>query len=197
MPNRVKRTLVQFDCEQALGSIRTVLLQWAGRTISAYDEALKFPEQVGTKQGIFNGLTIGMTMCTAYCGYALAMWYGATSVQMDTPEGCCECTAFSLIGGLHWDKQCPIGVLSTGGEEPDSVTGEMSLECVLCVPRVSGEGVLEVAHEAEEIAEEIVSAVARTSSHVVSAAESGEVITTTSPEKKASKKKKKVVEENS
>eukprot|EP00889_Picochlorum_renovo_P000108 jgi/Picre1/27138/NNA_000107.t1 len=63
--------------------------------------------------------------------------------------------------------------------------------------RVSGEGVLEVAHEAEEIAEEIVSAVARTSSHVVSAAESGEVITTTSPEKKASKKKKKVVEENS
>jgi len=57
--------------------------------------------------------------------------------------------------------------------------------------RMVGEGVLEVAHEAEVITEEIVSAVARTSSHVVNAAESGEVTMVTSPEKKNAKRRKK------
>ncbi|KAI8112886.1 hypothetical protein M9434_004206 [Picochlorum sp. BPE23] len=142
--------------EQALGSIRTVFaFNGQERTISAYDEALKFPEQVGTKQGIFNGLTIGMTMCTAYCGYALAMWYGATQVGPNGYTGgdVVNVLLSALIGGFalgqavpNWSafqsgrlsasrlysimEREPTINIAAGGEEPDSVTGEIEFQNV-------------------------------------------------------------------
>jgi len=97
--------------QEALANVRTVYsYNGEARTITAYDEALAAPEAVGTRQGFFNGLTIGMTTFVTYCGYALSMWYGST--QIAYPNGytggdVINVLLSALIGGFALGQAVP------------------------------------------------------------------------------------------
>ena len=142
--------------QEALANVRTVFsFNGQERTITAYDEALAIPEKIGTRQGIYNGLTIGMTTFTAYCGYALSMWYGATKVGPNGYTGgdVINVLLSALIGGFalgqavpNWQgfqigrqaaarlyaimERSPDICLSDEGETPDSVTGVIEFQDV-------------------------------------------------------------------
>ena len=97
--------------QEALANIRTVFsYNGEERTVKSYDDALAGPEAVGTRQGFFNGLTIGMTTFVTYCGYALSMWYGST--QISFPDGytggdVINVLLSALIGGFALGQAVP------------------------------------------------------------------------------------------
>ena len=96
--------------QQALANIRTVFaFNGEKRTVDDYDGALTLPEKVGIKQGFFSGLTVGTTNCVAYCGYALAMWYGAQRVADGAYTGgeVVNVLLAALIGGFALGQAVP------------------------------------------------------------------------------------------
>ena len=96
--------------QQALGNVRTVYAyNGEERTVHDYDAALYGPLRVGIKQGFYSGITTGMANCVAYCGYALAMWYGARLVSQGDYNGgqVLNVLLSALIGGFALGQAVP------------------------------------------------------------------------------------------
>jgi ATP-binding cassette subfamily B (MDR/TAP) protein 1 len=96
--------------QQALANVRTVYaFNGEERTVNEYDHALHAPLQVGIKQGFYGGFTTGMANLVAYCGYALAMWYGATRVADGVYTGgeVLNVLFAALIGGFALGQAVP------------------------------------------------------------------------------------------
>jgi ATP-binding cassette subfamily B (MDR/TAP) protein 1 len=96
--------------QQALSNVRTVYaFNGEERTVNEYDQALSAPLQVGIKQGFYGGFTTGMANLVAYCGYALAMWYGATRVADGAYTGgeVLNVLFAALIGGFALGQAVP------------------------------------------------------------------------------------------
>jgi len=96
--------------QQALANVRTVYaFNGEERTVNDYNHALEAPLVVGIKQGFYGGVTTGMANLVAYCGYALAMWYGAMRVaDGDYTGGAVLNVLFAaLIGGFALGQAVP------------------------------------------------------------------------------------------
>jgi ATP-binding cassette, subfamily B (MDR/TAP), member 1 len=96
--------------QQALANVRTVYaFNGEERTVNEYDHALDAPLKVGIKQGFYGGFTTGMANLVAYCGYALAMWYGATRVADGVYTGgeVLNVLFAALIGGFALGQAVP------------------------------------------------------------------------------------------
>ena len=96
--------------QQALANVRTVYaFNGEERTVNDYDHALEAPLNVGIKQGFYGGVTTGMANLVAYCGYALAMWYGATRVADGAYTGgeVLNVLFAALIGGFALGQAVP------------------------------------------------------------------------------------------
>jgi ATP-binding cassette subfamily B (MDR/TAP) protein 1 len=95
---------------EALGNVRTVAA-FGGeeRSVAAYDAALEAPAAAGVRAGWYTGLTLGMANCVAYCGYALAMWYGARRVADGAYTGgdVLNVLFAALIGGFALGQAVP------------------------------------------------------------------------------------------
>eukprot|EP00889_Picochlorum_renovo_P000110 jgi/Picre1/27140/NNA_000109.t1 len=142
--------------QQALGNIRTIYaFNGESRTVKEYDECLQPSTKVGINQGYLSGTTLGLTNCIAFCAYALAMWYGGTRITAGeyTPGQVLNVLFSALIGGIALGQAAPniqyfqagkvsgrrvFGILAreptiniaAGGEEPESVTGEIEFQNV-------------------------------------------------------------------
>eukprot|EP00887_Chlorella_sp_A99_P002677 scaffold6.g2677.t1 len=96
--------------QQALGNIRTVYaFNGEERTVAAYEAVLEHPCKVGIRQGFLGGLIVGSTNCVAYCGYALALWYGSTRIIAGTYNGgqVINVLFAALIGGFSLGQAAP------------------------------------------------------------------------------------------
>ncbi|KAG7669217.1 hypothetical protein Ndes2526B_g05515 [Nannochloris sp. 'desiccata'] len=96
--------------QQALANVRTVYaFNGEERTVNDYNHALEAPLNVGIKQGLYGGFTTGMANLVAYCGYALAMWYGATRVADGAYTGgeVLNVLFAALIGGFALGQAVP------------------------------------------------------------------------------------------
>jgi ATP-binding cassette subfamily B (MDR/TAP) protein 1 len=142
--------------QQALGNVRTVFaFNGQSRTVDDYNNALEMPERVGIRQGFYSGLTIGTTNCVAYCGYALAMWYGAQRVADAAYTGgdVVNVLLAALIGGFalgqavpNWEgfqtgraaaarlffimNRQPLIDMNAGGDKPKEVSGAIEFQGV-------------------------------------------------------------------
>ncbi|XP_022850781.1 ABC transporter B family member 4-like isoform X2 [Olea europaea var. sylvestris] len=67
--------------EQTVGSIRTVA-SFTGekQAVADYDKSLVEAYKSGVHEGWATGLGLGSVMFTAFCSYALAIWFGATMI---------------------------------------------------------------------------------------------------------------------
>ncbi|KAK4273324.1 hypothetical protein QN277_021750 [Acacia crassicarpa] len=67
--------------EQTLGSIRTVA-SFTGEkeAVSRYNKFLGDAYKSGVREGFVGGLGFGTVMCVFFCGYALAVWFGAKMI---------------------------------------------------------------------------------------------------------------------
>jgi len=67
--------------EEVIGSMRTVVA-FGGehKEVERYATKLEATEAAGTKNSLFTGLSIGVTMLIMFCTYALSFWYGAKLV---------------------------------------------------------------------------------------------------------------------
>ncbi|KAK7259124.1 hypothetical protein RIF29_24722 [Crotalaria pallida] len=68
--------------EQTIGSIRTVS-SFTGekQAVSNYSTFLVDAYKAGVREGFISGMGLGMVMLVVFCGYALAVWFGAQLIM--------------------------------------------------------------------------------------------------------------------
>ncbi|XP_061366245.1 ABC transporter B family member 21 [Gastrolobium bilobum] len=74
--------------EQAIGSIRTVA-SFTGekKAVSSYRKFLVDAYKSGVREGFVAGIGLGMAMLFIFCGYALAVWFGAKMIMEKGYDG--------------------------------------------------------------------------------------------------------------